>query len=130
MFDCDDTLVEWVWDKVKLEKVQDQLVEFNTPSSHQAELGNKLALFPIQDSINLLKAEKASGSTIVVWSAGGWQWAAEVVRGLGLESQVDLIMSKPIGYVDDLASDKWMGKFIKVKRGKIHPCYTNSLVRK
>ncbi len=42
------------------------------------------------------------GFTNIVWSAGGYAWAHEVVYALGLQDYVTLIMAKPLKYVDDL----------------------------
>ena len=51
---------------------------------------------------------KARGHTVVVWSAGGAEWAASVVRALGIEDEVDLCISKPDWYFDDKAAGEWI----------------------
>lgn len=58
--------------------------------------------------VRLLKEEKQRGSTIIVWSRGGYQWAANIITALGLEASVDLIMTKPLTYFDDKPVDQWM----------------------
>jgi FMN phosphatase YigB (HAD superfamily) len=103
-FDCDDTLVMW-------------------DNKHKAEdLSNcvlvddgfiQVQLVPHREHIQYLKSSKLlNKNTIVVWSAGGWQWAQAVVKALGLEEYVDAVMEKPIRYVDDLHCTKFMGDMI------------------
>lgn len=53
--------------------------------------------------IELLKKHKHWGKyTIVVWSQSGWEWAELIVKELGMEKDVDMVMSKPDRYYDDL----------------------------
>lgn len=47
-----------------------------------------------------------------MWSAGGGEWAEAVVKALGLEKYVDLVMNKPSWYYDDKEAKDWMGKRI------------------
>lgn len=58
--------------------------------------------------VRMLKEEHHRGGHIVVWSRGGNEWAANVVRALGLEEYVHLVMSKPIVYFDDVPIKKWL----------------------
>src|ERR1051326_8851461 len=44
--------------------------------------------------IDMMRKMAARGFTIVVWSAGGEEWANYVVELLGLEGLVDVTMSK------------------------------------
>ncbi len=67
-------------------------------------------LIPHEGHIKILKQRKGRGSFIVVWSAGGFAWAAAVVKALGLENHVDMICSKPHIYLDDKPADKIMGE--------------------
>lgn len=48
----------------------------------------------------------------MVWSAGGGDWAEAVVKALGIEEMVDIVMSKPSWYYDDKPCEDWMGKQI------------------
>jgi hypothetical protein len=41
-----------------------------------------------------------------VWSAGGHEWAEKAVRMLGIEEYVDVVMSKPAWWIDDLPANK------------------------
>jgi hypothetical protein len=43
---------------------------------------------------------------IIVWSAGGWEWALRVVQELQLEEYVHCVMSKPAWYMDDLTAEE------------------------
>lgn len=63
----------------------------------------------------LLRDHKARGMFIVVWSAAGHAWAETVVKSLGLEPFVDLVMSKPRAYVDDLQASEVLGPRIYLK---------------
>jgi hypothetical protein len=55
-----------------------------------------------------MKKHKARGHKIVVWSAGGWEWAKSVVETLELTEIVDLVMSKPAWFYDDIPSSSFM----------------------
>jgi predicted phosphatase len=61
-----------------------------------------------ESMVRLLKEEKHRGSYIKVWSRGGWEWAANVVRALDLVPYVDEVLSKPMAYMDDLDISKWL----------------------
>lgn len=58
----------------------------------------------------LMKDFKARGHIVVVWSAGGSEWAEQVILALKLQSYVDLIITKPDWYVDDKPSSDWLGE--------------------
>lgn len=59
-------------------------------------------------NIKLVMQMHTRGRCIVVWSQAGPRWAESVVRALGLEDVVTLIVAKPICYVDDLDCSKFM----------------------
>lgn len=102
-FDCDDTLV--MWDTTLINSNLDKCITFTNPDDSNL----KWLLLPNERTIDALKQCKAAGSTVIVWSAGGWDWALEVVRGLGLEEHVDAVLSKPTRYYDDLPASQFMG---------------------
>lgn len=79
-FDVDDTLALW---------------EGSSYSGHQRH-------------IEMMAKFKERGHTVVVWSAGGAEWAVSVCEELGIEDLVDYVMDKPSWYVDDLPSSVWM----------------------
>lgn len=97
MFDVDDTLVLWDIDFSK------PIINIIDPYDNRT-----LELHPHYPHIKLLQEKKARGYIIVVWSQGGFAWAEAVVKALNLENYVDLIMSKPTTYVDDLPVNQWL----------------------
>lgn len=101
-FDCDDTLV--MWDNVYKNEDHSNCILVTDPVS-----GFSASLVPHEAHIRYLKESRSHHCTIVVWSAGGWQWAKAVVEALGLEEYVDAVMAKPDRYVDDLPCTKFMG---------------------
>ena len=105
--DFDDTLVHWDElffqpgdGKVKIIDPYDKSVNY---------------LKPHKKHIRLLKKMKGRGNFIIVWSAGGYKWAEAVVKALKLEDIVDLVMTKPAKYVDDLDASIWIGSRIYLK---------------
>jgi hydroxymethylpyrimidine pyrophosphatase-like HAD family hydrolase len=61
-----------------------------------------------QKYITLIKQFHARGQGIVVWSAGGYNWAQTVVTTLGLESYVDVILCKCSWFADDQPASEFM----------------------
>ena len=49
------------------------------------------------------------GHLVIVWSAGGADWAEAVVKSLGIEKYVTATMKKPDWYMDDLTAAEFMG---------------------
>ena len=101
--DVDDTLVIWDWKDISPDGIG--LITVSDPVS-----GFTQQLLPHERHINLLKQFKARGHTVVVWSQGGYSWADTVVKALGLEELVDVVMSKPDWYIDDIPAAAFMGK--------------------
>lgn len=66
-------------------------------------------ILPNKRNIDVLKNWSARGRFVIVWSAAGQEWAVAVLQALGLTEYSDLTLEKPIAYLDDLDSDKWMG---------------------
>jgi hypothetical protein len=56
---------------------------------------------PHLEHIALIKQLYSQGLGVVVWSAGGAEWAATVIKALKLEDFVDLVISKPQWVIDD-----------------------------
>ena len=99
--DVDDTLIMWV------------IPEGYTGELIETDLnGFKDKGIPNRPAINHLKKMKARGYAVIVWSAGGSEWAEAVVKALGLQDQVDIVMPKIDFHLDDNAdpSDK-IGKW-------------------
>ncbi len=110
-FDVDDTLVVW-----------------NIPAGRESEtikfdnFGFSENLLPHHEHIKLLKQFKVRGQFVIVWSQGGPQWAAEVVKKLGLADHVDMVMAKPKWIIDDLPAAVWTKRSYLDLNGKRMPC--------
>lgn len=95
-FDCDDTLIFWD-DQCYTGGALENYIEMICPHD-----GAKTYHRVHKRHVAFLKKQKAKGYTVVVWSAGGTAWAEAVVLKLGIEGYVDIVMSKPQKYVDDI----------------------------
>ena len=100
-FDVDDTLIMWE-------------IPENFPEEELVQMECRDHAFPVapnKHNVNLLKQFAKKGHAIIVWSAGGSDWAESAVKGLGLEDYVDVVMGKPNYYVDDKKVEDWIGKY-------------------
>lgn len=88
-FDVDQTLISW-----------DPLYGDQSLLLHCD--GFQRYVSPIHIHVELMKEFKAVGWQVVVWSAGGADHAERVIKLIKMEDYVDLIVSKPEVYVDDL----------------------------
>jgi hypothetical protein len=70
--------------------------------------GVEVLAIPHFRHIALMKTFAARGHTVVVWSAGGEEWAWYVVKTLGLENVVSATMNKFDWYVDDKDASSWL----------------------
>lgn len=101
-FDCDDTLVM----HMPLKDIpKEDLVAVIDPIQ---PLGPKVGLRINRPMVRLLQEAAQRGSFVVVWSRGGVEWAANVVKALDLEPYVDLCLSKPRVYFDDKPVSEWL----------------------
>jgi phosphoserine phosphatase len=66
--------------------------------------------------IESIRKHKLRGHTVVVWSAGGAQWAERVVRELDLVPYVDACLAKPTWHYDDLPANEILGKRVYLDR--------------
>jgi hypothetical protein len=97
--DIDETLIVSTTDKsLKTRPIWDAVTE------------SFIMVQPHMPHVRLLLEEKQRGRFIIVWSRGGHAWAEAVVKGLGLLTSVDLIMSKPYAYVDDTPVQEWLAE--------------------
>ena len=97
-WDVDDTLILWG-------KSQEPDTHLIDPDSGCVESG-----IAHKEHIQRLKDHKKAGHFNIVWSAGGWDWAAAAVDCLGIEKYVDLICDKPLQYYDDIDAHQFMGR--------------------
>jgi hypothetical protein len=109
-FDVDATLIYW---KPEGAKRDSQDVELDY-------YGEKVYVHPHLEHIRLLRASLARGRNVIVWSGNGYLWAKTVIdyllnAGHLPSSDGMIIMSKPVGYVDDLDCQHWMGNRIYIK---------------
>jgi len=102
-FDCDDTLIIWATNMTEeQEKRSVKVTDAMGDTFH----------IPNTPMIDKLKDHHFKGDAVVVWSQGGSDWAEAVVKALGLAEYVDVILTKPTHYYDDLEVDMWMPKRI------------------
>ena len=113
-FDVDETLVFWSPTTEQLDK---HGIEITCPGSYilvDDELTRcpsvTQKLVPHFKHIQQLINHKLRGHTIIVWSAGGYDWAEVVVKALKLEQYVDLVISKPTWIYDDKKPEEFMPK--------------------
>lgn len=103
-FDCDDTLVMWKglghWDNEEPGVVPVKCVFDNS----------EIYLKPHTKMIEKLKTLHARGMYIVIWSAGGYEWAKAVMEALQLQKYTHLVIGKPIMMFDDLPTEEALGK--------------------
>jgi hypothetical protein len=112
--DVDDTLIMWSGTHTSTIP-NDLLVKVQDPYSPTV-----ISLIKHIGHIKILKDRKARGACIIVWSAGGYRWAEAVVKALALEASVDMIMSKPIMYIDDSPSEEFMGPRVYLGKDSVY----------
>lgn len=97
-FDCDDTLLEWQ----SCNKDDQRAIKMSNE--------NNFTFYKktIDANIEALKEHANAGHIVVVWSKGGVAWAANIVKTLGLEDYVDVVLSKPDWYYDDMDAQYWL----------------------
>jgi len=96
-FDIDDTLLEW------------KSCEEHDPGAVKVENnGHIFYKKQIKGNLDSLKEHAHAGHVVVVWSQGGSDWAASVVKALGIEKYVDVILTKPDWYYDDKDAEHWL----------------------
>lgn len=120
--DVDDTLV--YWESTPEDKIANG-VAFKCPgslrwcattSSMVRDNQSIELLVPNDAQIEQLKRLKLRHHTIIVWSAGGVDWAETVIKTLGLEDYVDAVMCKPTYVFDDLPVEEFMPKSRLIKK--------------
>lgn len=87
--DVDDTLV--IWDHM-----------------HATYTPHKVHLAKIEEFL-------VRGQAVVIWSAGGYEWAERIAKELGLFGRVHAILCKPSWWMDDLTADE-----VLLKSGHIY----------
>lgn len=97
-FDVDDTLI-----------LTSKSLDYTKEIVNVPDPISGICKFNINDAmVRLLKEEHHRGSFVIVWSRGGYEWAEAVVKALGLEDYVDVVMEKPTVYFDDKDIHEWL----------------------
>lgn len=96
-FDVDDTLLEW--------QSCGQHEENAIRIVNNGHTFYKKAIWP---NVNGLKDHAHAGHVVIIWSAGGVDWATSVIKALKLEKYVDIILTKPDWYYDDKEAQYWL----------------------
>ena len=122
-FDIDDTLI--LWDSytpgrsTKIKKSKKTSLNPNLRGRLEIEdpniPGHYMSFIPHIAHCHILMRNFQQGRTIVVWSAAGHAWAYTVIKALGLEKYVTLILDKPSIIVDDIPMEHWKPKTIYLK---------------
>ncbi len=125
--------------------VDDTLIMWTIPQGYDGDLietdldGFKEKGIPNWPAIEHLKKMKRRGYAVIVWSAGGSDWAEAVVKACGIEEYVDVVMPKIDFHLDDVEDPKdKIGKwqyiniegdvFTKDVNGKIKKRTKNELI--
>lgn len=98
--DVDETLIFW---EAKDIDADDCVIEVTDPYIN----GTRVKVVPHWRNIRLLQRKFGQGHKIVVWSAGGSEWAETIVKALKIEPFVHLILSKPTHIIDDKEMKDW-----------------------
>jgi hypothetical protein len=104
--DVDDTLLMW---SNKYTQPHEGAIAITDPYD-----GSVNYLIPHKRHVELIKKQKGRGLLVIVWSAAGVLWAEAAVKALELESFVDIVLTKPSKYIDDLPVQEWMGDRIYI----------------
>ena len=94
-FDVDDTLL--MWDLPEGVKPDDERIV--TVKCR----GFSERLIPNHHNVDLLKKMASRGHAIIVWSAGGSDWAEAAVKALKIEKYVSVVSGKLTYYIDDIS---------------------------
>jgi hydroxymethylpyrimidine pyrophosphatase-like HAD family hydrolase len=113
-FDIDDTLILYPHPDVAASKYEELGYVLMTDSYDKGTFYAK----PSAIHIKLLKDYKARGFYNIVWSGNGYGHAHNILKQLNLLSYVDIIMTKPGRYVDDLKCTEWMGTHLYLEKGE------------
>lgn len=104
--DIDDTLVIWTDKPFEPSEGSVKIVDPYDQSP--------LYLVPHTRHIKLLADYKARGYTVIAWSANGYAYVETVIKTLGIESTIDIAMSKPGKYMDDLHAKDILGQRVYI----------------
>ena len=75
--------------------------------------------------VRLLREASHRGDYVIVWSRGGYEWAANVIKALDLVDDVNQVMSKPLAYFDDTPVEKWLPYRVMLESNVVYKQTTN-----
>lgn len=78
------------------------------------EINSGVKVVPHYKHIQQMAEHYARGHQILIWSAGGWEWAAQVVDILDLHKYEPLVMKKISWYYDDKPVQEFMPEINRV----------------
>ena len=87
-----------------------ELLEHQPESIYMEFRGKVFTIRPIWTHVSQLVQQNLKGVRMVVWSAGGADWAEAVIKTLKLEDYVDVILTKPDFFYDDSKPEGFMGR--------------------
>lgn len=99
-YDVDGTLI--------LHLKPEEFKNHKTVSVYDAVTKKFITLGVNAPMVRLLRESHHRGACVKVWSRGGWEWAANVIKALDLVTCVDEVMSKPMAYFDDVEISQWL----------------------
>lgn len=102
-------MIEIPFENVAFFDVDNTLIMYDIPperSNEAIEISIRhglpaIRVIPHEVHCELVRHHRAWGNGVVVWSRSGVEWASAVVKALGLEPYVDLVIAKPFYYYDD-----------------------------
>lgn len=103
-FDVDNTLVLWPDFSPEIFQKHKGILRFSSG----------VFCVPNVANINALKEHAARGHKIIIWSAGGAAWGAQIIKLLDLEDLVDLVLAKPMWFYDDKPAHEFLPEFNRV----------------
>ena len=114
-FDVDETLIQWEFEP-----------DFVVTHEHQMKLPEDFILiddirFRIhKPHIMRLMQHHNTGDCVVVWSAGGINWARRVIEALAIQDYVNVVLGKPDFFYDDENIPCLKGKrmYLNIDTGK------------
>ena len=92
--------------------VDDTLLLWNIPANYKGKLlqietnGWTEECIVNEPAVEHLKKMKRRAFSVIVWSAGGSDWAEAAVKALGIEEFVDVVMPKIDFHLDDSVDPK------------------------
>lgn len=106
-------------DKIIFCDVDSTLIDWDKPNDPNAIIfdldGQNIDLVPIWSTVEKLRKFKQEKYTIVIWSQTGYNWCVEVVNKLRINHLVDVCMTKPTKFIDDLPSFVFMPEENRIK---------------